>query len=393
MKAGSWNVGIETKQGKLRIRLPRAIAKDASRYISTRLDDTPANLEKVRARVQEIEEDINLGKFDATLAKYQFSSTPALTVVTALPTPEIKELWAKYCIFIKPQLAVTTYEREYVQMYTRFINGLPTQRIGDAAAIRDHLLATRSVRTAKRTLSRLAACCDWAKRSGLIKLQQNPFYELCKEIKIPKQVDDLGIDPFSRRERDAIIKAFQDHPTYCHYAPFVRFLFLTGCRTGEAIGLQWQHINLECTQITFCETYNGYLKLQKETKTYKTRKFPCNKAVRGLLHSIRPPKFKPDDYIFTNTSGKPIDNHKFTSRIWKGGKYGNKVYKGIITDLVEKGLVERYRCLYNTRHTFVTMALEAGLTVPQVAKLVGNTPEAIMRYYAGNLLHMDVPIT
>jgi hypothetical protein len=78
MKAGSWNVGIETKQGKLKIRLPRAVAKDASRYISTRLDDTPPNLKKVRAMVQEIEEDISLGRFDATLAKYQFSSTPVL---------------------------------------------------------------------------------------------------------------------------------------------------------------------------------------------------------------------------------------------------------------------------------------------------------------------------
>jgi hypothetical protein len=29
---------------------------------------------------------------------------------------------------------------------------------------------------------------------------------------------------------------------YSYYAPFVEFLFLTGCRPSEAIGLQWKHV-------------------------------------------------------------------------------------------------------------------------------------------------------
>jgi integrase len=99
-----------------------------------------------------------------------------------------------------------------------------------------------------------------------------------------------------------------------------------------------------------------------------------------------------NDLVFTSPTGLPTNNVRFSNQVWKGGRNGNKNYKGIVTQLVKEGKVERYRCLYNTRHTFITMALEAGVTVPQVAKLVGNSPEVTMRHYAGNLLKMEVPV-
>ena len=50
-----------------------------------------------------------------------------------------------------------------------------------------------------------------------------------------------------------MIEAFKTHPKYFCYAPFVEFLFLTGRRTSEAIGLMWKHINPDCSKITFSE--------------------------------------------------------------------------------------------------------------------------------------------
>ncbi len=37
------------------------------------------------------------------------------------------------------------------------------------------------------------------------------------------------------------------------------------------------------------------------------------------------------------------------------------------------------------------MALEAGVTVTQVAKWVGNSPEIVMKHYAGTIRQVHVP--
>jgi integrase len=90
--------------------------------------------------------------------------------------------------------------------------------------------------------------------------------------------------------------------------------------------------------------------------------------------------------------GKEIDDHNFLNRAWRGYKnrHGNQV-EGIVTRLFKEGAVSEYRSQYNTRHTFITQCLEAGITVVQVAKWVGNTPEIILKHYAGTTLHIQVP--
>lgn len=389
-RATRGTVAIEDKQGKWRIRLPRTVAKDSQRYISTRLDATLENLKKVQIVAWTIEEDIRLGHLDTTLERYQEVFRPKLTLVKTTKAVELGELWDRYCEYRKPQVAATTFKKEYLLKYGNHIKALPTRDLSQSVAIRDHLISTLTPSSAKRMLTQLSACCRWAVKSGLLK--ENPFVEMASEIKLPQRSTE-AIDPFTKAERDAILDAFQKHSVHSHYYPFVRFLFLTGCRTGEAIALQWKHINKDCSQVVFSESYDGALKIRKDTKTHKARKFPCNQTLRDLLLGIRPDDYQPDDQVFKSPTGLILDNHRFTNRVWRGGTYAGKTYHGIVTGLVEAGLVERYRCTYNTRHTFITMALEAGMTVPQVAKLVGNSPEVILQHYAGSLLRIEVPVT
>ncbi|MEO1561772.1 MAG: site-specific integrase, partial [Cyanobacteria bacterium J06632_19] len=47
--------------------------------------------------------------------------------------------------------------------------------------------------------------------------------------------------------------------------------------------------------------------------------------------------------------------------------------------------------LYQTRHTFITLALKNGMNVKDVARLVGNSPEIIYRHYAGQSREIVVP--
>lgn len=380
------SVVVEEKGGKWRIRLPRTVCGGKQLYISTSLEATPANLKKCQAIAWQIEEDIKTGQLDPTLKRYKSPFETKVTVARVVYC-DLLLLWDKYCEFKKPQLSATTYAKDY-RKYRNHILSLPDRDISNAVQIRDYLLANLSPDAVKRTLTYISACCGWATKSGLI--TGDPFSGMSAGIRKPK--GEASIDPFTSQERDEIIKAFYEHPNHRHYAPFVKFLFLTGCRTGEAIALQWQHINQDCSQITFSDSYDSALGIRKTTKTGISRRFPCNATLRDLLLSIKPTDAEPDTLIFKSPTGLYINNSKFTNQVWKGCKSGSKVYKGIVTQLAKEGRIDRYRCLYNTRHTFITMALDAGISVQQVAKWVGNSPKVIYDHYAGCIAGAEVPI-
>jgi len=350
-------------------------------YISTRLEATPENLRKCQKIAWDIEEELSQGKFNVETYRNLFKY-PKLTLVPTAK-PNLLELWSGFCAHKKPSLSPTTYLKEYCRKYTNHIKKLPTLDLTRINEIRNYIEANLSQNLAKKLMTILSACCEWNKEIG--KIQHNPFANMASEFKPQKSSKD--IHPFSAKEKQPILQAFhQRHP---HYYPFVKFLFATGCRTGEAIALRWG--NVSNTYITFAESWDSLVGV-KDTKTHKTRRFPCNSALQAFLSDLRPSSVSDDDLVFTSPEGRVISNTHFTSRIWKGGTFGGKTYKGIVTALVKAGEVEFYRSPYHCRHTFISMCLEQGVTVSQVAKLVGNSPKMILEHYAGSVLRIDVPV-
>ena len=70
-KASKGSVGVETFQGRLRLRLPRQLYGGKQKYLTLGLDDTPENQKLAKAKAKEIEKDIAYERFDLTLAKYR----------------------------------------------------------------------------------------------------------------------------------------------------------------------------------------------------------------------------------------------------------------------------------------------------------------------------------
>ncbi|MEG4121823.1 hypothetical protein QUA43_30680, partial [Microcoleus sp. N9_B4] len=109
--------------------------------------------------------------------------------------------------------------------------------------------------TFNKKLGYLRSCGDWAKSEGLIPL--NPWLKI-RNRKGTKEI----IKPFSKAESIAIVAGFEK--SYPAWTPFAKFLFLSGCRLSEAIGLRWQHIDFERGEICICESLaqskdgNGY---------------------------------------------------------------------------------------------------------------------------------------
>lgn len=379
-------VGIESFKNRLRLRLPRTLGEN-KRYLSLRMSDTSENYKKAQVIAWELEEDISKGTLRNSLEDYL--PTPKLTVIQGfnISSQNLIELWDSYCQYKQSQVAASTYKKDFRGKYLNHIKKLPTQSLKDAVSIRDYLVSHLTANAAKRMLTQLNACLEWSVTSGLAR--NNPFSGMAQDIKVAKYNSD-NINPFTTEEKQEIVRAFGEHQNYSHYSSFVEFLFLTGCRLGEAIGLRWSHISTSSNGrylITFQESYSSILKASKDTKTGESRKFPCNQRLSELLDNLRTDDIQPDDLVFTSPTGLPINSHNFTNRVWKGsGKY-----KGIIGILVAEGKVSSYRCPYNTRHTFISTMLDMGITTAQVAKLVGNSPEVILKHYASPHMSIDIP--
>lgn len=358
-------MSVEVFQGRLRLRLPRQLG--IKRYLTLGLTNTPSNQRIAEAKAKQMEADITLERFDPTLERYKPPSHTSPSHNGRASELSLSELWQKYTQFKAQFLSPTTINTDFRKV-SNHIQALPVAKQKDAKAIRLDLLSRLSPDAARRVLMHLKACYQWACDEGLT--ESNPF----QGIPSIRVIRNRTINPFTPQEQDLIIQAFSGNLTFGYYTPFVKFLFWTGCRTSEAIGLCWQHIAPGLETITFEEALVG--KIRKDTKTHAVRKFPTNQALKDLLRTIKPVEWIPHSPVFKSKEGLTIDAHNFLNRAWRT----------ILSQLPIK-----YRPQYNTRHTFITLCLDKGVPVAQVAAWAGNSPKTIWQHYAGLVSTIAVP--
>lgn len=401
-KSSKGTVQVKSSHGRLQLVFSHPVVTEDGEiktkrfYFSTGEEDTSLGQKRAGALAATIQRDIDYGEFDASLDKYKPAA--ALSTVTPIapmpetpPQPGLSDLWEKYAEFKQPQLSQSTYAVDY-RRYRNHIKKLPTNDLRNAIAIRDYLLANVTPNTAKRVLTNVNACCDWAMRSQLI--EDNPFRNMAGDVYLSKgDVEEADINPFTAEERDAIIQAFQESQLYGYYASLVQVLFFTGCRPSEAIALQWKHIYERFILFEQAITISTKgLALKNGLKTQPQRRFPVNQQLRDILKAMRPEGCDPEAFIFRSKKGGIIDFGDFLNHAWKGYKnrHGKQI-DGLVTQLVKQGVVSEYRRPYQCRHTFITLCLEADIDAKDVAKWVGNSPEVIYRHYAGKKRDLQVP--
>jgi integrase len=207
---------------------------------------------------------------------------------------------------------------------------------------------------------------------------------LFQKIKIKSEPRPLP-KPFSSEEVRAIIKWFENHKYYSNYADYVKFLFLTGTRTGEAIGLQWKHIDFDRNLMFIYESLgrdqgNSAKRIRKTTKNQQLREFPLSNSLLELLKSrYSSSKKSIKALVFPSPEDKAIDDHNFSQRIWKK---------------CLKELKIEHRPSYNTRHTFISHFLEKTKDVVKCASLTHGSKsgiQTIYKNYAGIISRLEVP--
>lgn len=373
-KASKGSVSVINSNDRLQLRFR---VQGKRYYLSTGLADTLANRKLAQLKASEIEKDILYERFDPTLERYKAGSAlSTVTLITpiAKTKPQLDELWAKYSEFKKPQISPSTYAKDYIKCRNH-ISRLPSRSLDEALLIRDYLLENLTLDAAKRCLNYLKSCCTWAVEDGLIDV--NPFMSM--KIKAPKGLsEDEDVNPFTKEERDRIIQAFETDRYYRHYTDYVRFLFFTGCRPSEAIALRWKHITSSAVKFRESVVISEDGLVQKEgLKTQRKRDFPITPELQTILDTIKPAQNDPEALIFTSPRGKFIDQHNFLNRAWK-------------TILKQCGI--EYRKSYQTRHTFISLCVEAGVNSTAIGRWTGTSAKMIDKHYgATNFTNLRPP--
>lgn len=300
-----------------------------------------------------IQNDIQAGYFDETLERYRPSSK--LVKKPGLETTDLLGLWDAWVDTL--DISAATKADHYKAIRRMIVKASPA--VTDTSWLTKANLAPN---TYNKRLSYVKSCFLWAVREG--KVTDNPF----EKVKTRKVVTK-PIKPFTREEIATILKGFDEIAP--HYKPFIKFLFLTGTRLAEAIGLRWEHVDFARNEIVIRESYPkdrtkaGRTRIRKETKTGSVRYLTMGDSLRELLESLRDGQSQ-DDLVFKTVRGCVPDNSTL-QKLWK------KVLRhcGI-----------PYRKLHAIRHTMLSHAVEQGIPLTGVAYLAGhsNTSMVIKTY-------------
>ncbi len=396
LKAG--NVGVLLRHRGLKLYLRAVLPpkpgstkeKPHQQEIATGFRANPAGISAAEKEARKVGSLLESKEF--SWGPYLRKSAPVETDADPEGTPPIStlDLWDRYVVYKTPSVEETTIRSTYTKTRNKILKF--GRGVGDRLAaieFRDFLLQDGcQLVTARKYLVQLYACYEWALDCGLV--EQNPFSGLAKQLNVKT---DHVADPFTQEEVRTILEAFQAHRSFSYYYPYVKFLFLTGCRPEDAVGLQWKHINWKAGLISFEEAVETSFKVRKDPKNHKARVFPINAGVREVLESIRPTEVRPEDPVFRSKRGGQLNHPNFLRRAWHGEKNRRKTFvPGIVMRLAEEGKIDHYREPYACRDTFISHCLERkGLGFKQVADWVGNSSAVVHKHYAGVVDRIEVP--
>lgn len=244
-----------------------------------------------------------------------------------------------------------------------------------------------SPKTYNERLSMLKGFAVWMVKHAHWK--ENPFEDVSRK-KVSK-TEKPDRTPFTEQEIHLILEAVREDkfcPTssrykHSHYYPFLYFIFKTGVRNAEAVGLRAGSLDFTKSIITIKESLARTVKgthaearVRKATKNGKIRILPLSDDLREVLLPLSVGKGS-DDLVFQSYTGQCIDDRMFQRRVFS---------------VVLKGLNIPHRVLYACRHTFGSRCIDAGITPVMTAFLMGNNPETALRNYTHQVsIPKDLP--
>ena len=131
----------------------------------------------------------------------------------------------------------------------------------------------------------------------------------------------------------------------------VRLLLFTGCRLGEIMTLRWEYVDLAANLLRLPDSKTG------------AKEVHLGAAAIGVLHSVEPINGNPWVIVGRNTGSHLTDLQPFWQRV--RGRAGLKNAR-----------------IHDLRHTFASVAVSNGQSLPMIGKLLGHTQVQTTARYA-----------
>ncbi len=203
--------------------------------------------------------------------------------------------------------------------------------------------------TANRVISSLSAVFSWCERCGLRPRHSNPvqgverFPEKSKERFLSsRELARLGI---------ALARAERNNTESIFVLTAIRLLMFTGCRRNEILELQWKDVNIERAMLTLAETKTGARPVYLSA--------PALAVLAGL------PKVSKNPFVIVgDKEGQRLVNlRKPWLRICK---------------------VARLRDvrIHDLRHSFASVGVNGGASLPIIGKLLGHAKSFTTEKYS-----------
>ena len=224
----------------------------------------------------------------------------------------------------------------------------------------------------RNAMFKLSTILDSAVKDGLIK--KNPMASLEKP-----RVSKKLVDPFTRDEAERIIQhLYATLGKYSRiYAALYEFLFFTGLRPGEAFALRWDEVDEEARRIHVCRIVidRG---IEERVKTKHERDVLLNdRALNALAEAKRIARLK---------QVASVSEFVVSPFVFPPSKGGLWIKEPSVTikhfHAALDALSIRRRRQYDTRHTYATMCLMAGMNPAFIAGQLGHSVQMLLSTYA-----------
>lgn len=236
------------------------------------------------------------------------------------------------------------------------LGNTPIENIGYLDVKRTIATLSCSGKRLKNVLVPVRELFEFAQLSGFI--DRNPM-TLVKNPKVSKP----DIHPLSMEE----INLFLENVSV-RYKNFFTVAFFTGMRFGEMSALKWKNVDFKLGVIKVRETRVRGEEGRPKTKR-SVRDIKMLPPVIGALRDQRKFTMGKSEYVFLNQYHRPLLPDSTNQHVWKPA--------------LEKAGLEKRR-LYETRHTFATLMLDAGELPGWAQQMLGHETLQMIhdRYYS-----------
>ena len=317
------------------------------------LPPTPSNIRYAEKLRNEILGKIERGTF--ALADY-FPSSPRAK--TDAPSMTFAELATEWMTVKRPTVQHSTAHHYDQTVGSLHFDGIRSKRMVDL----DYrtlmgLLAglPENPKTFNNVASVLKQMLQYAYKARLIREPLHEHVEM-------RTVQPPGPDPLSLDDIGVMLAKMKTDRARTYY----EFAFFTGLRPSEQIVLPWANVDLKAGTVKVDRALTrGQV---KPTKTSSIRIVELTSRARDALERQRAATQLAGGAVFCGDEGEAFTTTDDPLKAW--WKPAMKL----------SGL--RHRDARQTRHTFATMCLTAGITPGWVAQQLGHAPEMFFRVYS-----------